>query len=95
MLKSSFGDCRAALDAHAPFDLLIADPPYGGTSLKWDQQVEGWWHKAEKLLKPNGSIWVFGSMAILFSERTICDQCWFCFCSRHRLGKAQRVFFSR
>lgn len=62
------GDCRTALDAHAPFDLLIADPPYGSTSLKWDQQVEGWWHKAEKLLKPNGSIWVFGSMRFFLTN---------------------------
>lgn len=65
------GDCRTALDAHAPFDLLIADPPYGDTSLKWDRQVDGWWHKAEAMLKPNGSMWVFGSMRFFLANGPI------------------------
>lgn len=65
------GDCRTALDGHGPFDLLVADPPYGDTSLKWDQQVDGWWHKAETLLKPNGSMWVFGSMRFFLTNGII------------------------
>jgi len=25
-------DCRTALQEHGPFDMLVADPPYGDTS---------------------------------------------------------------
>ncbi len=56
------GDCRTELAAHAPFNMLLADPPYGDTSLAWDKRVGGWTAKAIKLLAPNGSMWVFGSL---------------------------------
>ena len=36
------GDCRDLMPAHGPFDLILADPPYGDTSLAWDRQVDGW-----------------------------------------------------
>src|SRR5574337_1259780 len=42
--------------------MLVADPPYGDTSLEWDKHCEGWIETAAKLLKPTGSMWVFGSM---------------------------------
>lgn len=47
---------------HGPFDMLLADPPYGGTSLDWDRRCEGWIEAAGQMLKPTGSLWVFGSM---------------------------------
>lgn len=56
------GDCRKLAPCHGPFDLIIADPPYGDTSLSWDKRVEGWQQIARQCLKPNGSMWVFGSM---------------------------------
>lgn len=56
------GDCREEMPARGPFDLIIADPPYGDTSLGWDRQVEGWLTLARASLKPTGSIWVFGSL---------------------------------
>lgn len=56
------GDCRTELAAHGPFNMLLADPPYGDTSLAWDKRVGGWVKAAYDLLQPNGSIWVFGSM---------------------------------
>lgn len=56
------GDCRLALQPLAPFDMLLADPPYGDTSLDWDKRCGGWVDMAAKLLKPHGSMWVFGSM---------------------------------
>lgn len=55
------GDCRALMPAHAPFDLILADPPYGDTSLAWDRRVEGWLQLARAALAPTGSLWVFGS----------------------------------
>ena len=56
------GDCRTALDAYGPFDMILADPPYGDTSLSWDRLVDGWETAALRNLKPTGSMWVFGSM---------------------------------
>jgi len=56
------GDFRTELAAHAPFNMLLADPPYGDTSLAWDKRLAGWPSNAIELLAPNGSMWVFGSM---------------------------------
>lgn len=56
------GDCRTDLHQHGPFDMLLADPPYGDTALAWDRHCEGWIETASGILKPAGSMWVFGSM---------------------------------
>lgn len=62
-----FGDCREIMrhwpDAFA--DACITDPPYGDTSLEWDRRVDGWIEQVARVLKPNASIWVFGSMRFL------------------------------
>lgn len=64
-----YGDCRKGLrslpDAYA--DACIADPPYGDTNLEWDSIVDGWLHEVSRVLKPNASIWVFGSLRFLNS----------------------------
>lgn len=44
------------------FDMILADPPYGDTSLDWDKHVAGWLDVAYGSLKHTGSMWVFGSM---------------------------------
>lgn len=59
------GDCRAAMPSEGPFDMVLADPPYGDTSLSWDRKVEGWLTPAAASLKPTGSLWVFGSLRFL------------------------------
>lgn len=56
------GDCRKVMADQGPFDLIIADPPYGDTSLSWDKMVRGWERVAHDRLKPTGSMWVFGSL---------------------------------
>lgn len=56
------GDCREHLRDHGPYDLIIADPPYGETSFGWDQRVSSWETSARDALKLTGSMWVFGSM---------------------------------
>lgn len=56
------GDCREIMPDLGPFDMILADPPYGDTSLAWDKRVEGWLERARASLKPSGSMWVFGSM---------------------------------
>ena len=55
-------DCRELMPSHGPFDMILADPPYGETSLAWDRRVEGWIALARAALKPTGSIWAFGSL---------------------------------
>lgn len=61
------GDCRdvlATLKA-ACVDAAVTDPLYGVTSLEWDVAVEGWLPEIDRVLKPTGSLWVFGSMRSL------------------------------
>ncbi|OWQ92314.1 site-specific DNA-methyltransferase [Roseateles aquatilis] len=47
------------------FDACMADPPYGDTSLDWDNPVKGWIPAVARVLKPVASIWVFGSIRFL------------------------------
>ncbi|WP_054312381.1 site-specific DNA-methyltransferase [Mesorhizobium sp. 1M-11] len=56
------GDCRDLMPARGPFDLILADPPYGDTSLAWDRRIDGWIALACAALRPTGSLWVFGSL---------------------------------
>lgn len=49
----------------ATMDACITDPPFGDTSLAWDRRVDGWIPEVARILKPNASIWVFGSMRFL------------------------------
>lgn len=55
------GDCRKEMLQRGPFDMILADPPYGDTSLKWDRKVDGWLEIARDRCKLTGSMWVFGS----------------------------------
>lgn len=67
MIEILRGDCRdvlVTLEA-AQFDCCIADPPYGDTSLVWDEKVTGWLEHTSRVLKPNSSLWVFGSLRFL------------------------------
>ena len=67
-MKLITGDCRSEMPPEGPFDLIIADPPYGDTSLEWDRKVRGWEAAALSCLKPTGSMWVFGSMRYFLAE---------------------------
>jgi site-specific DNA-methyltransferase (adenine-specific) len=57
------GDCREVLPS-LQADVVIADPPYGVTSLQWDSRVEGW---TDRLNAP--ALWCFGSMAFFMAHR--------------------------
>lgn len=58
------GDCRTELAklADESVDCVITDPPYGTTSLPWDQVVDGWLELLPRVLKQGASVWIFGSM---------------------------------
>jgi len=45
-------------------DCVVTDPPYNETSLTWDKWVQGWPELIAAKLKPSGSMWCFGSMAM-------------------------------
>lgn len=65
------GDCRQVL-ADLPaesVDCVIADPPYGETSLTWDRWPDGWASSVLRVLKPTGSMWVFGSLRMFLRHR--------------------------
>ena len=44
-------------------DLVVCDPPYGTTSIKWDQILDFnlLWHIYGRIVKPKGNIILFGS----------------------------------
>jgi site-specific DNA-methyltransferase (adenine-specific) len=56
------GDVRnvtASIDER--FDMELADPPYGETSIEWDCFPNGWIAETWPLVKAGGSLWCFGS----------------------------------
>ena len=54
------GDCREVLPVlGVTADLILADPPYGETSLAWDRWPDGWLDIAAKVAR---SLWCFGSL---------------------------------
>lgn len=61
------GDCREILPGlSVTADLICTDPPYGETSLKWDQWVDGWLDHAAQA---SNSMWCFGSMRMFLGWR--------------------------
>jgi site-specific DNA-methyltransferase (adenine-specific) len=65
------GDCREILPTLEAVDLVIADPPYEETNLKWDLQVRGWMDACEPR---TNSIWCFGSLQF-FMELARLGEC--------------------
>lgn len=60
------GDCREVLPSlGTTADLIVADPPYGETSLAWDRWPDGWLDVAAGAAR---SMWCFGSLK-LFASR--------------------------
>ena len=59
------GDYREIVPRLAPAlaDVVLTDPPYGDTSLAWDDRPAfGWLEQVRRLLKPSGSVWFFCSL---------------------------------
>ncbi len=64
------GDCRDVLPTlpAGGFDCVLTDPPYGETSLEWDRWVNGWPSLMARVVKPSGSMWVFGSFRMFMEH---------------------------
>jgi site-specific DNA-methyltransferase (adenine-specific) len=64
------GDCREVLRTlpAESVDACVADPPYGETKLDWDRWVDGWLPEVQRVLKPSGSLWCFGSLRFFFER---------------------------
>lgn len=58
------GDCLKLMKdiPDQSVDLILCDPPYGTTCLKWDKVIdfELMWEEYKRLIKPNGTIVLFG-----------------------------------
>lgn len=71
MIRIYTGDCMDVLGKLVPkesVDCLIIDPPYGETNLAWDKRVAGWPSEVRRVLKPTGSMWVFGSQRMFLES---------------------------
>lgn len=61
------GDCREVLPAlGVTADCMVADPPYGETSLAWDRWPHGWLDVAATV---TSSMWCFGSLRMFLDRR--------------------------
>lgn len=59
------GDFHDVIEGLEPVDLILADPPYGQTSLTWDRWVSGWpW----TLRGWASSMWVFGTLRMFMDH---------------------------
>lgn len=67
IINADFEDAIAGMES-ASIDCIITDPPYGETSLQWDRWPDGWPARVLRLLKPTGSMWVFGSTRMFFDH---------------------------
>ncbi|CAH1193142.1 S-adenosylmethionine-dependent methyltransferase [Psychrobacter phage D'Alembert] len=58
------GDCLEVMKGipDGSVDLVLTDPPYGTTSIKWDSviPVEDMWKELRRVIKPNGVTAIFG-----------------------------------
>ena len=77
MIRLEHGNCLEIMDKlideGVKVDMVLADPPYGTTSCKWDSIIpfDKMWEKVNKLIKPNGAIVLFGNEP--FTSRLICS----------------------
>lgn len=73
------GDCREILpQLGGPGwgiepDCVIADPPYGETSLEWDRWPDGWLAVVADVTR---SMWCFGSMRMYLRHSAEFDRYW-------------------
>lgn len=59
------GDALMVLEQLHGFDVIIADPPYGETNLRWDRWPRGW---PMAVLKLAPSMWCFGTLRMFMDH---------------------------
>ena len=74
------GDCLELMKEipDSSIDFICCDPPYGTTSIKWDEVLDfnKMWNQYGRIIKPKGVICLFGSQP--FSSQLICSNIeWF------------------
>jgi site-specific DNA-methyltransferase (adenine-specific) len=68
------GDCREVLPAlGVQADCVVADPPYGETSLAWDRWPDGWLDAATTVTR---SLWCFGSLRMYLERASEFQAAW-------------------
>lgn len=70
MNKCIIGSCLDVLPTleAGSVDVVIADPPYGETSLPWDKWPPGWLDLLLPLMKPGATLWVFGTVRMFMKH---------------------------
>lgn len=62
------GDCREVVPTlTVEVSVVVADPPYGETTLPWDRWPDGWVAAFDDVAVPQ--LWCFGSMRMLLGHR--------------------------
>jgi len=64
MIELYCGDCLNVMPTlTGPFDMILADLPYGTTACKWDTVIpfEPLWEQYKRLIKKRGAVVLFGS----------------------------------
>jgi len=74
------GNCLSLMKniSDESIDFICCDPPYGTTSIKWDEVLDfnKMWEEYGRIIKPKGVICLFGSQP--FSAQLICSKLnWF------------------
>jgi len=74
------GNCLSLMKniSDESIDFICCDPPYGTTSIKWDEVLDfnKMWEEYGRIIKPRGVICLFGSQP--FSAQLICSKLnWF------------------
>lgn len=69
LYHGSYADVLPALAIGGWADLVMADPPYGETSLAWDTWPAGWPGHILPYVKSTGSLWCFGSLRMFLGRR--------------------------
>lgn len=74
------GNCLSLMKeiSDKSIDAIICDPPFGTTSIKWDEILDfnQMWEQYGRIIKPKGMICLFGSQP--FSSQLICSKIgWF------------------
>jgi len=64
------GDCRVVMPCLqlSAVGLVVADPPYGETSLPWDRWPTGWVEAVGEAVRPDVPLWCFGSMRMFIAQ---------------------------